>query len=345
MSQLLLCLEQSELKDLIKVHFSPYESVELIFTEDSADVLNFMNMFPDIKAVVSQSHIKQKPAAVHIDQILNNQPNPCDFFVIGNSKGIELKSCNKFFQIDEYQKMIENLKRLLGVESDTDSSAGLTDYVSMPSHLFLHFTSLPFDLYLKLTSNGADKFVKRIPQNESYDHETLEGYINKGISEFYFEKANIKNFSKLLVEQLENRITQKGSSFLEEQLKIESEVFHSSKDIINSLGLKPKVVTICERAIKNIHDRLKEEKNLKSFLDSLSSKENLQYQYSFVSMTSFICSQILDQKELSKQKKDEYSLRLVFASFFSDISLSNEGYLTCRSEEDLAALPKKSKSM
>lgn len=339
MCHLLLCLEQSELKDLIKAHFSPYNSVELIFTEEAPDVLNYINMFPDVRAVVSQSHIKQSEAAKHIDQMLSNQPNPYNFFVIG-AFDKDLKNCKKQFKIEDYDQMILNLKKLLGIEENAPASESLSDFVSMPSHLFLHFTTLPFDLYLKIKTADSEKFVKRIPEGEAYSSELLEGYIAKGAKEFFFKKSHIKSFSKLLIEQLETRITQKNSGNGKEQLKVESEVFHSSKDIINSLGLKPKVVTICEQAIKNIHDRLKEEKNLKVYLDSLTSKDNLQYQYSFISITSFICSQILDQKELPRGKKDEYSLRLVFASFFSDISLSNEKFLACRSADDVLLLPK-----
>ena len=339
MGQLLLCIDQLDLKDLFKVHFSPHQSVELIFADDTDGLEKYFSLFPDITAVVTVATYKEIQTAKKIDSILCEQNKECDFYVIGPTQDKELKTSHHHFRLEEHQKMIADLKVKFGISESGSAEEIKSDFVSMPSHLFLHFNTLPFDLYLKLSRDGVDKFVKRIPAQENYSHDTLENYISKGASEFYFEKQYIKNFSKLLVDQLEGRIGT-STSVLSDQLQVESEVFHSSKDIINSLGLKPKVVSICEMAIKNIHDRLKEEKNLKNFLQSLNDKPNLQYQYSFVSITSLICSQILDQKELPQLKKDEFSLRLVFASYFSDISLSNEVFMKCRTDEELMKLNK-----
>ncbi len=191
----------------------------------------------------------------------------------------------------------------------------------MPSHLFLHFTLLPFALFKR---SGTDEFSEVIPANTSFTSESLYQLIHEGHTELYFDKQHIRNFSKSLIEQLEGRITAPEKHSCHDQIKIEAEVFHSSRDIINSLSLKPKVVSICDKAISNLKTRLKIEKDLMTYLDKLNVKSTYHYHFSHVSISSFIAFQVINQKEIPSYKKDELALKLLFSAYFSDLAISEE---------------------
>ncbi len=105
MSQILLCIESNELKNLIKASFAPYESIQLIFTEDADDIQNFINIFTDVKAIVSEAFIKEQPVTKQIDSILSNRPEPCDLFIFDK-------------EAEEHQQVLINLKLLFGIESE-----------------------------------------------------------------------------------------------------------------------------------------------------------------------------------------------------------------------------------
>lgn len=333
MSRLILCLEKSELKDLIKVHFAPFSFIELIFTEDPQEVVNYINMFPDVRAVISETIVKQTEAAIFIDQMLTCQSLPISLFAIGDLDDVGMKTKYQF-RLEDHQKMILSLKSVLGIEDNNSNNSSLNDSVSMPAHLFLHFENLPFDIYLKVQQSHDNKLIKLFNAKEPIDHLAIKKYMNRGVVDFYLKREWLKEFSKLLIKQLENRLIESLPSN-ESQLEAEGEVFNSLKDMVTSLGLKPQVQKLCEISMLNVQRRFSEESPFKSFLENLKSNQKLNFHFAFVQLSSLLCSQYVEHTDWPRKQKDDLMEKLVFSAFFCDMNLPSDEMLMARSEEDL----------
>ncbi|MFY7991776.1 MAG: hypothetical protein ACOVP4_00670 [Bacteriovoracaceae bacterium] len=333
MSHLLFCLENSEIRDIVKAHFSMCHSVELIFSEDPQEILNYANMFSDVAAIVSQSHINKFEASIYIDQALSKQSLSCHFFSIGTFEK-DLKSCEQQYKLEEFDQMVDSLKKILKIDEDGLNNHSFIDCVSMPAHLFLHFKALPFDIFLKVKQGNESKFIKRFNASEPLDHEAISKYMGRGIDDFYLKRDWLKDFSRLLIQQLEMRLNvlmpTDGS-----QIIAEGEVFHSLKDMVKSLGLKPQVQKLCEISMQNVQQRLQKDSPFKSFLRNLKTRQELNFHFTFIQLTSLLCSQYIEHTDWPEKQKDDLTEKLVFSAFFCDMNLPNDEMLVARSEEDL----------
>lgn len=234
------------------------------------------------------------------------------------------------FPQDKVENLITHLKTL--VTPDAKEAAG---YISVPTDALKHFKILPFDLYIKISEG---KFLKRIPANEDIDDSTVEAFKAKGITDLFFERKYNRDFSLLLLNNMINKVERDYKSD-DEKKKAVNEVFVTTKELVQSCGLPPRVVEVCESVIESIStDVLKGKDKFSNYLTQMKSQSSsdLNFQYRFVELTSYIATQIVDA--LNEGDKEEQIRKIVFASFFCDISLTDNSMLDYRTEESIKDL-------
>jgi hypothetical protein len=121
--------------------------------------------------------------------------------------------------------------------------------------------------------------------------------------------------------------------------KATSEVFGTVRDIVSSIGLKPRVIELCETLMNQVMDDVQKGKGAQAigYLQNLRSKPELDLNYRMIQLTSFIATQILDGRSRA-HKKDEIK-NVITSAFFSDMSLKNPEHLHYRHHQDIALLP------
>lgn len=330
MKQVLFCVDQSFLKDLIRINFRHSQSIQPIITSSLEEAVALFNLTDDIEMIVTQTIVQGEQAAALLHNTISNEQRKCQMIVIGENP--HLKGVSEVYPVDQVRDVFNRLREKLGTSDDGDGPS--EDSVSMPAHLFLHFKALPFDIFLKVQQGNEAKFIKRFNASEPLDHEAISKYMSRGVEDFYLKREWLKDFSKLLIQQLEIRLTESLPSS-EGQLAAEGEVFNSLKDMVKSLGLKPQVQKLCEISMQNVQRRLHEESPFKSFLENLKSNQELNFHFAFVQLSSLLCSQYIEHTDWPKKQKDDLIEKLVFSAFFCDMNLSNDEMLMARTEEDL----------
>jgi hypothetical protein len=311
MKQVLFCVDQSVLKDLIKINFRHSQFIQPIITETIDEATALFDLTQDIDVIVTQTSVKGSSAATEIPQWIDqNGPRPYQLVVIGEDP--KLPRQYDLYPMDKIRDIFNMLREKYGGAEEEDVSQD--NCVSMPSHLFLHFSALPFDIFLKVQQGSEAKYIKRFNASEVLDHEAVNKYISRGVNDFYLEREYLKDFSRLLIQQ----------------------VFNSLKDMVKSLGLKPQVVKLCEISMQNVQKRLNDESPFKSFLESLKSNQKLSFHFAFVQLTSLLCSQYVEHTDWPKKQKDDLIEKLIFSTYFCDMNVTSDEMLMARSEEQLS---------
>ena len=238
-------------------------------------------------------------------------------------------STSKSFSIpqNEISKLEDHLRSLFKV-----AVAGSPGHISVPIESFYHFKILPFDLFIKISE---DKFVKRIPANEDIEEDIVTSLKNKGVTELYFGKEHNRDFSILLLNNMINKVERSYENDDQRQ-KARSQVFQTTQEIIQSVGLPPRVIEVCDSVMESIStDVINGKDKLSNYLVQMKDSD-LSFSFRFVELTSYVAVQLVEC--LESKTKDEDIRKIVFAAFFSDISLTDPAHLELRSMASLQDL-------
>lgn len=236
-------------------------------------------------------------------------------------------SKTQVFKFEEFEYMMSHVGVVLAKFQQE-----VHEYISMPIELLVHFKILPFDLFIKISK---EKFVKRIPACEEIDRKVIEALKAKGVYELYLDKKYNKEFSQLLLNNMINDL-EKEYNCTSEKLEIKDDVFHTTKEIVQSLGLAPRVISLCESVMGCIiQDILKSKNSFSSYLNHLQNAPQ-SFHYRYIELTSYIATQIVDDFQIFASS--DFSKRVVFAAFFCDVTLKRPEWIHIRREEQLLGL-------
>lgn len=328
MSQIVAFTERLDFKTLLDIECKSLTGFAPVVKDSVDDFKSMLGLLGDIDVlIVDKPKVKFDYSSL-ADAINEKGGTVKNILLLGEeSEGI---SNSKVFPLDKVENLITHLKTLISPDSHE-----VTGYISVPADALKHFKILPFDLYIRISEG---KYLKRIPANEDIDDTTVDAFRAKGISELYFEKKYNRDFSLLLLNNMINKVERDYKTEGEKQ-KAVNEVFVTTKELVQSFGLPPRVVEVCESVIESIStDVLKGKDKFSNYLTQMKSQNSaaLNFQYRFVELTSFIATQIVDS--LNEGDKAEQIRKIVFASFFCDISLSDVSMLDYRTEESIKDL-------
>ncbi len=236
----------------------------------------------------------------------------------------------KVFHPIDLASLLQHLKFIIG-----EKVIPKDGYVGIPLDCLMHFKVMPFPLFLKIFQG---KFIKRIPAYEVIDVELIETYRRRQVKELFFERQYGKDFTMMLMTNMINRVEIEYPS-PEEKEQATSEVLGTVRDIVASIGLKPRVIELCLTLMTQVMDEVNKGRGVQAvaYLRKLRTKAELDFNYRMIQLTSFIATQILDGR--SGVHKQEEMKSVVFAAFFCDMSLKNPEYLHYRHSKDIALLP------
>lgn len=258
--------------------------------------------------------------------LLRSKQNIKNVFIIGND--VESNDSIKAFSRIEIAEMFESIKIHF-----SPKELPVYSWTAIPLCTLIHFESLPFDLYIKLSDQ---KYVKRIPAFEKVDSNVIESFKEKKIDSLYCEKKYNRDFSMMLINNMINKVDRSYPN-VESELRANEEVFSTTREIIQNLGLSGRVIEVCEATIEKMClDVLNDPGEFSAYLLSLKNNKNLAFQYKLITLTNYIGTQLIHDMNLPNQT--DQVLKFVSASFFCDMTLSNPGLLYHRKAEDSEAL-------
>ncbi len=336
MGQVIVLAENEKLSKVIDIQMRTHLNISPIIKKTPKEVLELIQMLPDVELMIVQKTKENQSDIRKIDAFFSDNNKECHFFIFGSKT--DLINPSNTYEIRDWRKLVDDVMSFMGVSSD-EMDEKMPDYVAMPADIFIHFESIPHDLFLRMrTDSGRAKYVKRIPAHEKFDRSVIQGYMDKGVKDFYFEKEFRKVFSELLTKSLIHRLEKEYDSY-GEKLEASGEVYDTVKDIVSELGIQNQIVEVCDVAMKAIVEDVKGADAFKRFIDSLKSGSKMSYQYKLIHMTSIICTNLIKSMK-SWTSKDEQIKKLVFVSYFCDMFLADNDLLTVRDEQSLSQVDK-----
>lgn len=234
----------------------------------------------------------------------------------------------KFVDLNAVSEVFDEIRRQFSPEEKVEFS-----WSGMPVEALVHFESLPFDLFIKLSD---DRYVKRIPAFEKVDVETIKAFQAKNLNTLYFDRKFNRDFSMMLINNMINKVDRSYPT-IPLKMKANEEVFETTKQIIQTLGLKGRVVDVCDASIDSMcNEVLADPSEFSEHLKNLKADRSLSFQFRLITLTNYIGTQLI--LETGMANGDEQVKKLIFSSYFCDMTLKNPGYLYHRTTESVNAL-------
>jgi hypothetical protein len=327
MNQVLVYTQRADFRSYLDAECLKIKECFPVFYDTVDELETILNIFPKLDVLVVDAPTDMDDFH-RLASFVHERKDQITHVLLVSDK--EEQGFTKVFHSTDWTSLLQHLKVILGEKGEITEG-----FVGIPLDCLIHFKVMPFPLFLNIS---ADKFIKRIPAFEVIDVEVLESYRTRGVKELFFERRFGKDFANLLMNNMINRVEQEYKT-PEEKDKATSEVFGTVRDIVAAIGLKPRVIELCETLMAQVIDEVSKGKGIQavSYLQNLRAKPELDFNYRYVQLTSFIATQILDGRSRA-HKKDEIK-NVVFSAFFSDMSLKKPEHIHFRHLKDISQLP------
>lgn len=328
--QIFAYTECTDFQSLLEVECREITGVKPVIHTSVEDLKGILGLFPIIDVLIIDFPDEFSKIKELKDLLLKNTSRIKKAMVLGNEHGTSGNM--KLFTRMEIPDLFEDLR------SSSSGSSSVTEiskvgWTAIPLCTLVHFKSVPFDLYIRLSDQ---KFIKRIHAHEEIDEQLIESLKSKGVIELFCEKKYNRDFSMMLINNMINKVDRPYDSFIE-QLKAHEEVFGTTKEIIQNLGLSGRVVEVCEAAIERMClDVLNDPDEFSAYLLAMKNDKNLAFHFKLVNVTNYLGTQLIMEMDLPNA--DEQVKKFVFASFFCDMTLKNPAFHYHRKAEDSSAL-------
>lgn len=327
MNQVLVYTQRAEFRSFLDTECLQIQECFPVFYDTVEELRTIVDIFPEIHVLVVDTPTDAADVE-ELTQFVNLRKDQIDHVLLVSDAGDP--QMGKVFHSSDWASLLQHLKEILGEKEE-----GKAGYVGIPIDCLIHFKVMPFALFLNIS---PEKFIKRIPAFEVMDLDVLESYRSRGVKEFFFERRYGKDFANLLMNNMINRMEMEYESEAEKE-KATSEVFGTVRDIVASIGLKPRVIELCETLMTQVTEEVQKGKGIQAqaYLENLRTRPELDFNYRFIQLTAFVATQIIEGR--SRTQKEEALKLVIQGAFFSDMSLRRPEHLHFRSHKEVGELP------
>ncbi|WPU67011.1 HD domain-containing phosphohydrolase [Peredibacter starrii] len=320
-TQILAFTECPEFHALLEVECKELTGLRPMVHTEVEDLRGMLDLLQTVDVLVINEPENKKTLFDLRELVSTYHSNIKHIFILGEHSS-DLKGV-KFFQRIFISELFEAVKK-----SFAPIEKKVSGWTAIPLMAFTHFERLPFDLFVKLSD---DKYIKRIPAYEEIQESLIHDFKKRGITDLFCEKEHNRDFSVMLINNMINKLDKDYDS-IDTRITAGNDVFITTREIIQNLGIASKVITVCEAAIERITQDIYPEKNkFGAYVRSLKEQSSLEFQYRLIELTSFIGAQLIE--DMNFFNKQDQMKKLVFASYFCDMTLSNPTHIHYRRPE------------
>ena len=324
--QVFVFTENIDFKSLLEVEGKDLFGARPVIHESIEDLKYVLSIFQSIDCLLIDIPIDTKKSSSVMDLVNVSRNRIKKTFLYGDENNFG--SHFHFYYRSEISELFGEIKKEINPVSDLTEG-----WTSVPLRTLIHFESLPFDLYIKLSEQ---KYVKRVPAYESVGSDVIKALEAKGIGALYCERKYKRDFSMLLINNMINKVDKTYSSF-KLDLTAQNEVIETTKEIIQNMGIPGRVMEVCEASVeKMVSEVMKGHDEFSEYLTHLQNDKNLNFHFKLISLTNYIATQLI--LDMGLPGGSEQVKKIVFASYFCDMTLKNPAFLYHRKAEDSGAL-------
>lgn len=322
--QIFAYTENLNMKTLLEMECKELLGIKPVLHDSCEDLKYVLSIFQSIDLLVIDVPLDERRNKQLYDILQYSRNKIKKILIYGDNEWPDYQ----FFSRSEITELFEEIKKCSGVDK-----RAAEEWTAIPISTLIHFQSLPFDLYIKLSDQ---RFVKRIPAYEVVSFEVTEALFQKGVTDLYCDRKYKREFSMMLINNMINKVERTYSSYSLDLLA-QQEVFKTTREIVQSLGISGRVIEVCEASVaRMMKSVMSKDDELRSFIQCLSKDRKLNFHFKLINLTNYIGGQLI--LEMAMPQHEEQVRKLICASYFCDMTLTNPGHLYHRKADDAGAL-------
>ena len=317
MAQVILIEENANLRDLLAINLKTFVAAEVIPRNSSAEVINLLNILPNVDLIITQVEVgKEKTAQIILDYIISNNLE-IGLIVNGDFKSSPNENLVVIEDEKNWEEVISTSAKILGISKNELDSKVRPEYVPIDIHYFLPLDASCCDVFIRIKKSATEyQFIKRIHSGDSYSKALVQKYMEQGLKYFYVPKEFQNNFTNFISDRLSKRLDKDKFETFDEQIELLSQSYNIALKEITKLGFNSATIQLTDSIVSSMIASTKKTPEVNNILHKvINSKTGYLYQHGH--MTSVVSSEIAKNLGMGKQKVYR---KLAYASFFKDIS-------------------------
>lgn len=324
MAQVILIESNKTMNDLLAVNLTSYLGVDLIHRNNATETISLLNILPSVDLIITCATVDSEDTANDINQYLLENKLNINLIILGGSV---LKTHENVVCIpvaNEWEKVILNATKMLGINESVLAKRVVPDYVPVPVKYFLNLDTVNCDVFIRIKKTTTEyQYVKRIHNGDSFSKDSILRYVNQGLEFFHIPKDHHKNFAIFLSNRLVEKIEHPSMNETQ-KIQLMGESYEIATKEILKLGFNSEIIQLTDSIIDNMIKNFDKSPEMSNLLHKvINSKTGILYQRCH--MTSVVACEIVKNLNLNDQSANE---KISFASFFHDIILSEREELS-----------------
>jgi hypothetical protein len=326
---LLICGNDS-LSDIICLNLRVFLGLQVIVRPDAQSGMEVLKLLPEVKIIVSQGQIGSEETAQYIDQYFD-QHNLDHFFIVLGSAQSFRRAQQVIPDIYSWREGIRSIIKHIGLTGVKFDDSIIPDYIAIQPKLLAHAREYPSDFFIRIErKDDRPKYVMRMKKGEEVDQSELSELGTKGVRELYIVKSERFHLCKTLVEILTDRLKDDLLE-LDKRIELTNALQNNLQLMVSTVGFNKQTIHSCDVAIKSMEKVAHVAFDLKTYYEKILNNPNFKLVYGISQLTSYFAAGIVEV--LGWTSKEVQISKLVAASFFNDMTLSNENWSLIRSED------------
>lgn len=231
MSQILLLEKDVENREIIKQLLETFIKVNVIDVSETHDALSYLNLFPDIKMIITTSEYEGETIAITINQFLDQHQLMIPVVAMGVFPN-ERNLTSVLPQPVVWEQMLRLCVQQLSMPIKDRSERGSKAKMPISIKYFYGIERAPCDIYLGLHKQDASvRLVKRFKAFDPLIDSEIKKYEEQGVSELFIDEEFRFSFVVVVSNQLMLSMEQRSSP-LTDQITNSAKAFEVVKTLI-----------------------------------------------------------------------------------------------------------------
>ena len=312
-------------RKVLNFNLSVYVGVEVICKNNADAVTGFLKKSPDIKLIVSEEVVGKERTILKIYYYVVS--NKLDIPIILSGYCQKLASKIEMYEKADWQKIIRECARILGVTAKSMAQKEFDKYYPIPANTLLAMKIAPVDIFF---SEGPGKTKILFPMGEEIDQKSIrKQLLDHQSCLFVLSKARLR-FANSFSDQIFDFIGNPDIS-VEERIKATGMAFEKIHEVVGRAGMSGQAIQMAKKTVESIVTIAASSYGLSDLIDILYDSEE-PYLYRHSLLVAVVSHRLIGAMSWGNE---EQKVKITFAALFHDVAIPDKGHCQIHSQEEL----------
>lgn len=330
MARIILVESDNNLRRLLSLNLDIYVGADIVCKYNSDDVVDFLKKDTYVDLIICESMIGDEKTALKISYYINSVSLEVPILLIGGDVDEELKGLpNSIHAVDnsDWKKIIRKAAKMLEVTAKSMTDREVPKFYPISIRSFLTMSRAPVDIF---TVKKGRKFDLVFETNSEIKQNKVRELLLKGAPYLFVYSEERVKFTEAFSDQLFEYLDKDNIS-VEDRIRATSMAFDAAQETISVVGMSERSVSMAKSTIDSISKVASSSDGLADLMDILFHSDN-SYLYKHSLLISIVAHDVIG---VMGWGSEEQKRKMVFASFFHDITIPSEQMCRIHTEPEL----------